>query len=545
MSYRLADIVRCLEDFAAYTGPWRPLRNETDLLTRRVAELKQRESRLDDVLIVTLVGGSGVGKSTLLNALAGDMLAKSSEYRPCTSVPTVYRPPGAEVQFEGWNQVSGSALENLILIDTPDSDTIVKEHREIVIEALKRCDLILVCGSGEKYLDEATWSLLRPLQGERTMVCVETKASLGETVKDHWVGRMEEHGFSITDYFRVDGRRTLDRKLSGNAPGENEYDFARLEHFLAQELDREQVRRIKRSNATGLLTKTVATLDERVVARGDELIALEGALDEAGKAVLLETFNMVRERLFGEPHLWNYALGREVSIRAKGLVGFTIRAVEGVRSLPARMASWVPLSGRKGAGQHAAAMLADQDVFTENVDLASSQAAALYNAKRGELALGYAKADFDPIDPGEGFSAFAATVEEKISLVLRGPARDRLVRRARWLTSWPVAILSDAPIAAFVVFSCYMIVRDYVMMVLPPVFFLHSISVFLIILAAELIAFSTVSRMLAWTARRGAIGDLRASFMGIGDTFAPEREALEDVKKCIEDIASLKEAIKE
>ena len=84
----LGDILDQLERLAAYDGPWRPLRDETDLLEARLAELRQRETRLDDLLVVALVGGSGVGKSTLLNAIAGDQLAPTSEFRPCTNIPT-------------------------------------------------------------------------------------------------------------------------------------------------------------------------------------------------------------------------------------------------------------------------------------------------------------------------------------------------------------------------------------------------------------------------------------------------------------------------
>ena len=94
-------VISRLETLAAYSGPWRPLRDETTLLRARVKELREREERVDGMLVVALVGGSGVGKSTLLNALAGDQLAPTSEYRPCTASPTVYQPPGSACGLDG------------------------------------------------------------------------------------------------------------------------------------------------------------------------------------------------------------------------------------------------------------------------------------------------------------------------------------------------------------------------------------------------------------------------------------------------------------
>ena len=362
MHESLGTVLERLERIAAYDGPWRPLRDEGPLLRERLRELRQRESRLDDLLVVALVGGSGVGKSTLLNAIAGDALAPVSEFRPCTDVPTVYQPPGTRMAFTDWRVVTGSALEHLVIIDTPDSDTVVKEHREIVATALGQSDLILLCGSPEKYLDAATYSLLDPLEGQRAIVCVETKATPDHpSVRAHWLERLEEKAVPVEAYFRVSALRAFERKLAGGPPDDSEFEFPEFERYLQQELTRERVGRIKRSNALGLLVKTLGTLKEHVAARRPEIAALTSMLDEHDRAAALEACEQLRLRLFAEPHLWTFALGRELSLRAKGVIGTLYRAVEAVRTAPIRWSSRLLTPWRHGLGRQAARALKGGD----------------------------------------------------------------------------------------------------------------------------------------------------------------------------------------
>lgn len=413
--------------------------------------------------------------------------------------------------------------------------------RDSVIAALKQADVVLVCGSPEKYLDEATWSLLRPLQGERTMVCVETKADIEtESIREHWLGRMRDQGFAVSQFFRVSPRRTLDRKLTGRGAAESEFDFPRLESFLHDELNVEQARRIKRSNAYGLLSKTLESLTERVAMRSAELDELAEVLDERDKSVAREVCDNLSGRIFAEPHLWNFALGREVGLRAKGIVGTLYRILEAVRTLPARAAKWFSWGARFTTGKQAAALLTEQPLFAEEIDIASDAIRAAYANHHSHVALAFAQVGFDLPHDESGFTRFVDGVQTRLAELLRGPARDRIVSRARLLASWPMTLLADSPPIAFLVYAGYRIVNDYFTGVtLPANYFVHAGAVLAIILGIELFAMSLCARLFAWSARRSATRALRTALLTGGYAFIPERSALAEARQSVDEIRSL------
>jgi GTPase Era involved in 16S rRNA processing len=149
---------------------------DRDRLWKTAADLARKLNDFtDSFLTAGLLGGTGVGKSTLMNALAGAEIASAGHRRPHTDRVLVYRHRSVDLPSTlvrsrvPWDDHVHDAdgVRQIVLCDMPDFDSLVSLHLRYVLDFLENLDLLIWVVSPEKYADERFYRFLNEVPKSR------------------------------------------------------------------------------------------------------------------------------------------------------------------------------------------------------------------------------------------------------------------------------------------------------------------------------------------------------------------------------------------
>jgi predicted GTPase len=177
------------------------------------------------LLVIMLMGGTGVGKSTLLNALAGGTIAQASLARPTTRDSVVYfhesiKTDRLDPALQHCRLVMHDrpALEQKIIVDTPDLDSNDLSNRDKLHRLLPVADIVLYMGSQEKYHDKLGWELFLQHRQRRAFAFVLNKwdrclhpGAGGLRPDEDLLQDLKMEGFQHPLLFRINAQFWVDR----------------------------------------------------------------------------------------------------------------------------------------------------------------------------------------------------------------------------------------------------------------------------------------------------------------------------------------------
>jgi predicted ATPase len=356
---------KLVADLAAWSGQypgWPPCDAVSRLWQDVEPRLAASVADLGRPLVVGVLGGTGTGKSTLVNALAGRNVTEASDVaRPTTVRPVVVVSETAEIDWFPLEAIGATvvrtdaaAVAEIVLVDCPDPDTQAVAggqhgthaaseigNRDRLEQILPQCDVLMVVATAQKYRSFQVASELATFAPGRPLLFVQTRASRDADIRDDWKRDLESQGYVVPVIYRVDA---LEAFLASSQGTPLDPSFVELQNAIQAELTCREAGRIRRNGGLEL----AGWFLER---GGDQLRPVQHALAELRSGLHRETQRLeslmadgltqqVRQARMG----WRHLVANELEQQwQSGAFGWFLQVVSNV-------AAWLPKNRRQLSG---------------------------------------------------------------------------------------------------------------------------------------------------------------------------------------------------
>ena len=309
------DLVLKVRRWLDHEPAWDPAHKARSVVRKIVERVSTLRIRLESPIVVATFGGTGTGKSTLVNALVGQEVSQSGRQRPTTTMPILLVHPDFETNALGLDlsqfqikKIDTPMLRDLVLIDCPDPDTSEGADSGSNLARLRailpHCDVLLYVSTQQKYRSARISEELADAAAGCRLVFVQTHADQDSDIRDDWKQNLAP-AYQVPDMFFVDSRRAMLEQTQGQRTSG---DFGRLIDLLTNQLGASRRVAIRRANLIDLLEEALTLCRVDYDKRLKDVRSLQDILEQQRTKLRDSLTTQLRDELLLNRNLWERRL---------------------------------------------------------------------------------------------------------------------------------------------------------------------------------------------------------------------------------------------